>query len=268
MKCLGFLCHSLTELWMKSAGFCLLEQKASSLSCIPRFNSPQCCQFLQAVRQMSDHFLPLVKHHKATFYKALSHCTTLYKISKAIGRNACLGDTPLFQCSQETLLAEQLLCCLYSILLNILRHFKPGMSCKVGFSGLRVRCTAGLPVTWWLSSQKFLPWLRYLSDICWDARKSRKEQWQKEVQGESVLSLFLSETNKQRLEKWDIFSLLKNLHALLVFNLQASERSRLIRTAFPCGNARISVTGCKEQTEMNLQQTDVSFLQLSLAVLH
>lgn len=55
------------------------------------------------------------------------------------------------------------------------------------------------------------------------------------VQGESVLSLFLSETNKKRLEKWDIFSLLKTSILFLFLTFQGSEGSRFIKIAFPCG---------------------------------
>lgn len=78
------------------------------LSCIPWLNSPQYCQFLQAVRQMSDHFLPLVKHHKAPFHKAVSLCVIPYKISRAVGRNSCLDDAPLFR----TFSAPRKPCCL------------------------------------------------------------------------------------------------------------------------------------------------------------
>lgn len=99
-----------------------------------------------------------------------------------------------------------------------------------------------------------------LSDICWDIRRGRKEKWQKEVQGESVLSLFLLETNKKKPEKWDIFSLLKNLPSLLVFNLSSIRKVKTYLNCFSFWKCKdICVTGCIEQTEMNLHQTDIFF---------
>lgn len=69
---------------------------------------------------MSDHFLLLVKHQKATFYKSLSLCVIVCKISKAIGKNACLDDAPLFR----TFSAPRKPCCLSNAVLFLFHYFK------------------------------------------------------------------------------------------------------------------------------------------------
>lgn len=115
------------------------------------------------------------------------------------------------------------------------------------------RHTAGLLATWWLSSQKLLPWLRLFSEISWAIRRSRKVKWQKEVQDESVHFLFLFETDKKRPEKWNFFSLSKGFHSLLIFNLWSIRKVKAHLHCFFFWNCMdICAIGCMEQTKLNL----------------